>query len=956
MIKFKPMATGFHSHTDLGSLDGGSTVMDKAKRAKELGRVADCVTDHGTMAALASHWASCKKCGIRSIHGIEAYLQNPFTPTIKDRHGNDVINYDHLTIHFKTAKAFQHFSSLTPKMEERAVVKYGERKQIMLLEEVQEIASDITIGSGCLVGVIQKYILNGKVEEAQKAYDMYRSIVPKGQFFVEVFPHIITEDWVRPVISRETKQIVTPGYFKPNECGADGLPLDIQKAANKFVIEMAKKYGDPILISEDSHVASPEDKIVQDIRIGNGQDGWKFSNNYCMRSTDEWAANLKSQLGVSDRDIEEMVDNSYLFVDQFKDYEFLTSKDRLLLPTTDQIYEVKGSSNLQLAHEKIDFYDRMPKPWDAKYEEYKERLDKEIAVLYGNGQIDLLPYFFVLEDVCSFCRKEGILFNARGSAGGSLLLYLLGCSITDPIKYGLQFERFLTLGRIKSGSLPDIDMDFSDRDRVLAYLSEKYGDRMALISIQKPLKVKGSIKDIERVKYGQVRQATEAMTKLIPTIPQGISEDKWLLGYRDESTDEYVAGYIEDEKDPGAILLRRYREENPDIWDTLLKCLGVMREKSVHACGLIISSEPVASAIPLLKISGDLCTAYGPKDVEAVGGIKFDFLRVTTLKAIEITLKSIKEYTGNDIEWTEFEHDPEVYSKIIAGKLLTAIFQLNTKTVRPYVAKTLPKSVDEISNLTALIRPGCLDADSPDPSDRNKSAVDYYIDCVTNTRKPYYIHPDLEPIFSESFGVPLFQEQTLHAFRVVGNMDFEQAEVARRAIGKKDRESLMAELKKVYLGAKALEWSDSQAQALCDMIEASARYSFNKSHSTSYGIVAYNGCYLKLHYPLHFWRGQLTAHADEQDKIKEYLGECKHYLLPVSIIKSHPTEWTIESTPDGDRLRAPLSTIKGVAGSGVHIKKFLETDLNTLPKKQKRTPAKRKPKKDNESILGDLTL
>src|SRR5690606_35214586 len=322
---------------------------------------------------------------------------------------------------------------------------------------------------------------------------------------------------------------------------------------------------------------------------------------------------------------------------------------------------------------------------------------------------DFLPYFFVLEDICDFCRKNGILFNTRGSAGGSLVLYLLGCSITDPIKYGLQFERFLTLGRIKSGTLPDIDMHFSSRDKILEYTKAKYGDRMAPISIQKPLKIKGSIKDIERVYYREVRPDTENMCKMIPGVPQGVDEFKWLMGYEDD-VQGHVPGFFEDENHPGAKALREYAKNNPDIWDTLLKCLGVMREKSVHACGVIISSEPVQNTMPLLQVSDTLCTAYGPKDVEAVGGVKFDFLGVKTLMALEITMKSIAERTGKILTWEEFPHDPEVYTDIIEKDRLHAIFQINTPTMRPFVKKILPKTVDNISAICALVRPGCLDA------------------------------------------------------------------------------------------------------------------------------------------------------------------------------------------------------------------------------------------------------
>jgi DNA polymerase-3 subunit alpha len=954
-MAFKPIACGFHSHSD-NSLDGGSTVETKIKRAKELGRPADCLTDHGVMSGLASHYSACKKHGIKSIHGIEAYMADMFEPfKINEKTGVKQYQYSHLTIHFKTARAFQYFSQLTPKMEERAVVKWGERKPIMLFEELEDIANDVVIGSGCLVGAVQKYVKDGPegIEKARKAYCRLRNIVPKGQFFVEMFPHIIDKSWQRPIVNKETGIIEKPGYFKPHECDdpeCPARPRDIQRLPSKIILEWAKEFNDPIIISEDSHFAAPSDKLVQDIRIGNGKENWKFYNSYHMGTTDEWADNFKQQLDVTDRDIEEWVDNSYLFIDQFKDYKFKLIEgkdtDEWHLPKMENIYDLKEpvSSKTKLK-ELILKHGRMPGRDHPQYEEYVARLKREVAVLADNGKVDFLPYFFVFEDVCNWCQENGLLFNARGSAGGSLVLFLLGCSITDPIVHGLSFERFLTLGRIKSGSFPDVDMDFSSQDLVFDYIRQKYGEHFARISIQKPLKLKTSIKDIERDRFGYVRDETNAMTSMIPNIPQGVTDLQWLFGYEDETTGAHELGYIELEQDPGAILLRKYRDDNKDIWDTVLKCLGVTREKSVHACGLVIASKPVKDFMPLLNVSDELCTAYGPKDVEKVGGVKFDFLSVNKLKCLEITMKSIKERTGQTLVWEEFPHDDRVYEQVI-NKNPFALFQIDTNSMRPYVSKIRPNSIAQLSNILALVRPGALDAASPDPADNPEyqasgkasdvkvTSADFYVKCAKGQRKSYYIHPDLEPILGTSYGMNLFQEQTLQIARDVGGLDYEEAEALRRGIGKKDADLLKKELAKLKLRIQdhSPHWTDEQTDATLNMMKASARYSFNKSHSESYAIVTYNGAWLKFFYPLDFWKGELTVHAKDIDDVREYMKECGHLVLPIDVLKSHPTEWMIE----GDKLRPPLSTLKGVGQVGQDLQRLINEPLDSFEKKMKK--------------------
>lgn len=834
--KFRPLACQHHAHSDVGSLDGGATVDHIVDRAIELGRPAVTLTDHGTMNSLASLHQCCKKKKLLAIHGIEIYLINPFEPEKLDFRGNPEPNYVHLTIHFVTRKAYEHFCKLTPIAEQRALVRYGERKPLVKIEELEAISDDITISSGCLVGLVQKYVLNGKPDMAKKAYERIRAIVPQGRFFVEIFPHVITHNWKPTVWKKEGSKIIgieKEGYFEPNECLPDGSIKDIQKLPNEFVIDLAKKYGDPVVISEDAHLANEDDKSIQDVRLGNGLERWRFFNSYHMGDSDEWALHLKKQMPqTSDRDIEEWIDNSYKFVDLFKDYKFYTSDDRWLAPEIHTIYgdKYEGKSSREITISLIKKVGRFPSKDHPQFEEYKERLRMELEVLEKNGKLDLLPYFLCVADIADWAREQGMMANARGSAGGSLLAYLLGITITDPIKWNLQFERFLTLGRIKSNTLPDIDADFPQRDPIINYIKEKYGDKFALISINTLLKPKSAMRDIERAFTGRVDPETEAMLTAMDNIPQGVDSLKWLAGYEDETTGEHVPGFI-DEDSPAAAQMRRYKEQHPDIWKAVEKSMGLMRQKSIHACGIVISNEPISKNVPLTMVKDDLATGYCPKGVEYSGLIKFDILGVSTLHAIQITLESINKHLGVKMEWDEFPHDPEVYEHIIGSHKLAGIFQISTKTMRPFVKKIQPKTVNDISNICALVRPGALDAPVKLRSGEVVTAAEFYMDVAQGKRGVEYIHPDLEPITGWTNGIILFQEQALEIFRKLADYSFEVAEGVRRAIGKKIKSELDLHLGVLKTKCTEKGWTESQAQELCDVLVASARYSFNKSHS-----------------------------------------------------------------------------------------------------------------------------
>lgn len=884
-----------HSHSD-SSLDGACTVESYIKNAKELNVPYLALTEHGNMNSAMHLYSNAKKEGITPILGIELYLQPPFIDELGQEylkientpkmHKRIKESYVHLTVHFKDEWAFEYFSTLTPKMESRAVIRWGESKPIATIEEVAAASGHITICSSCLVGAVQKWLLpdrvTGKVypERAKAAYYMLRDIAGKDDFFIELFPHEVTHEWVKPVYDKNTKQKISQGKFVHHECTPWFPDGDYQKKANQFVLELAKSNNDKIIISLDSHFAYPDQKVVQDSKLGNGQENWRFYNSYHVLTTEQAGQCLKHTLNVSDYDIESWVDNSYYWASKFDNFKLKTNEDRWILPSLDKDW-------MQKLKKAIDRHGRMK--WENPT--YVNRLKEEIDLFTKNGRINLMSYFFTVEDVANYCREAGILMTSRGSAGGSLMLYVLGVSATDPIKYNLYLSRFLTKERIEENVLPDVDMDFGRKDDVLAYLEKKYGDCYAPISVDSTLKLKSSIKDAERSILGEVRQSTEIMCKKLPTSPQGTDEYEFVFGKKDHKgiIDEYPE-------------LKEYANNNGELWLTITQMLGVQRQKSQHACGVIIADKPVQNYIPVIKVGQRerFITGFNPKWVENRGLLKFDFLGVNTLHDIEHCLKLIKDRHNITLDPWDLPEDDRVFTEFGKGNT-TSVFQFDSSTVVPLLKKIKPKSIPELGNITALGRPGTLDA----LNDDGRTLAEVY--CSRAEGEPVkYIHPDMEQITGESFGIPLYQEQTLKIFKILANYSDGETEKARRGIGKKNEKLLKSCMNDLKIGCLNRGWNEYQIELLIQQIMASAKYSFNKSHSTAYAIIAYACMWLKINYTIEWWAAVLS-HSNKDEIISKWWKEIKN-IVDLPDVNISEQDFIIK---DG-KLKAPLSMLVGV--------------------------------------------
>lgn len=517
-MPFKPFTTP-HCHPQ--SLDSGSTPENMVKREIELGTGTVTVTDHGSLAAARKIYDLAKSKGLDPILGLEGYFRDDNCPILKAKGVDPAkhLKYYHITLHALDQEGYY---TLVRKLSEAPIESHGsESKPIFNWADLEEIgAKNVTVGSGCLVGMVQRHLLAyGDKETAKAYYSKLRSIFKPGNFIVEVFPHRCTHDWVEGVFVdfedgtslkwsteknvklkhlpntisarafaaawQKDKSVVVEHYlhyrkpvevgkkakmvrlvedFVENECLPWTTNPNVQQACNEVVIEFAEEFGDPVVISDDSHYAHPEDKVVQDIRLGQ-MGNWRFYGTYARMSSDDVWAYFKEN-GVPQLTFEKWIDNNQEWAARFKGF---TLNEPVSLPKSfypqDTLLHTMGL---------IRKTGRMQ--W--KNREYVERLRAEINLLHYNGTIDLLPYFFIDQDVCAAYADRGLLTGpGRGSAAGLLLTYLLGITHVDPLKFGLSMDRFLTVDRIKSGKLPDIDQDLPDRDLLVEKHKE---DRLEL--------------------------------------------------------------------------------------------------------------------------------------------------------------------------------------------------------------------------------------------------------------------------------------------------------------------------------------------------------------------------------------------------------------------------------------------------------------------------------------------
>jgi DNA polymerase-3 subunit alpha len=569
--------------------------------------------------------------------------------------------------------------------------------------------------------------------------------------------------------------------------------------------------------------------------------------------------------------------------------------------------------------------------------EYIERFKKEIDVIMNNDTLNFLPYFLLYEDICTYGRSQGIIQNiGRGSAGGCLLSYYLKIIHIDPIKSDLPFERFLSHARIRAGSFPDIDSDFGDRTEIIKYLQDKYGKGFAQICTFSTFKVKNAIKHSMWALYGKNGNdpVVRSVCDIIPDSPQGVDEKDFLYGFTNQEG-EYTPGLVEEKPE-----VQRFFNQYQQVEVMVKKMIGLVRGWSRHASAFVISTLDLSSSrVPTVRMFDKKTNQYIPvtqydaKMCENSGLVKADILGVTTIQSVSDCIDLIKQRHGHDLLEEEngvpliyrLPEDKSVY-KDFYNKKTDSSFQFNTGLIKGLIQQFAPTAREHLSAMTALARPGALDAPFTNDEislDDGVSAAQYYMDVRNGKRKLSYLHPDLATCTSN--GVFVYQEEVMKFLVDYAGYSLEESDSIRGAIAKKKHEVMMESFERIRKNTAARGWTSEQADVVCDMIQAFARYSFNRSHSRCYAELGYITMYLKHHYKLEWWVSELNNSLDKEDKIRHYITLLGGIVTSPSL--ANPSKFF---KIEGNKIVAPLSVLKRVGEASINelVSKGPFTDID----------------------------
>ncbi len=661
--------------------------------------------------------------------------------------------------------------------------------------------------------------------------------------------------------------------------------LPEQKKVNELMLELGEEIGIKVVGTTDSHYLDRDSFKAHEVLLC-------IQTNSRLDDPKRFRFNTDKLFLPSPRDLEELassypkevLDNTFEVYEkvnlELKLGEPIFPKAKLPDAETAESYLVKKArQGLKRKLAELESQGKLA----ANKEEYWKRLEMELEVIIEKGYAS---YFLIVSDFIEWARSKGIPVGpGRGSAAGALTSYALYITNLDPIRWGLLFERFLNKER---PSLPDIDVDFcmERRDEVIEYVAKIYGqDYIAKIATFGSLSARQAIRDVGRV-LGFKPKEIDPIAKMITPGPQTTLQE--------EVKRPEIQGLMESSP--------RIKE----LFEIALKLEGLPRHPSIHAAGVVISGVPVVEVAPVMKMDEDeVVVQYDMKACEAVGLIKFDFLGLKTLTIINNTLKLIKEGEGLEIDLNSIPlDDPKVFELLSSGET-DGVFQLESEGMKDLLRRLKPTDFNDLIAVLALYRPGPLGG----------GLVDQYIETKHGRRDPEYLHPLLEPILKETYGVIVYQEQVMEIARALAGYTLGEADLLRRAIGKKEKE-LMQNLKSDFIErAKSRGIAEEIAEKVFDLIEKFADYGFNKSHAAAYALLSYQTAYLKAHYPLYFLASILTFEVGKSEEVSKYLSVAERMgikVLPPDVNKSG-AGFIVER----QALRLGLQAIKNVGEEAV---------------------------------------
>ncbi len=707
--------------------------------------------------------------------------------------------------------------------------------------------------SACLRGDINETLLADRYEEARRLAYEYADLFGRGNFFLEIQDHGLDQD-----------KLVVP-------------------AVNR----LSKETGLPLVATNDAHYMRKDDARAHEVMLCI-QTGKTMSDANRMRFTQpEFYLKTRAEMEALFGDFPEALSNPWeiaqrcrVNLEKVKEPfpKFEVPEDH----TIDTYFEYVARQGFEKRRPRLEAMQRAG-TLRSDLAEYAERLDREIRTIQ---QMKFSGYFLIVWDFIRYAKSNGIPVGpGRGSAAGSLVSFAMEITDIDPLQYGLLFERFLNPERI---SMPDIDIDFHTRRRgeVIQYVTAKYGrEQVAQIITFGTLGAKQAIKDVGRV-LDMTFADVDRITKLVPPVLN--------IKLRD-AIEQEPAMQEAAKKDP------RVKE----VLDTALKLEGMARNCGMHAAGVVISPVPLKELVPLYKTNKDeIVTQYDMVGLEKLALLKMDFLGLTTLDIVQDALNLIEQTRGEKIVIEDLAlDDPKTYDIFCKG-YTSGVFQFESRGMRDILRKSQPSRVEDLCALNALYRPGPIQG----------GMIDDFIDRKHGRRKVTYDFPELKEILEETYGVIVYQEQVMQISNRLAGYSLGDADLLRRAMGKKKLEEMTKQRERFIRGAEEKGHNRKKVEKIFDLMEQFAGYGFNKSHSAAYAYLAYVTAYLKAHYPIEFMSALLTSETGNTAKVVKYINECRDMgiaVLPPDVNTSGK-DFTPVISPEGDAIRFGLGAVRSL--------------------------------------------
>ncbi len=843
--------THLHVHTQYSLLDGAARLKDMFRACQEMGMSHIAVTDHGNLHGAYDFFQQARAADITPIIGIEAYVA-PESRRHKRRvqwgqphqKRDDVSGsggYTHKTIWAANATGLHNLFRLS---SDAYTEGYFVKWPRMDRETISQYSEGLIASTGCPSGEVQTRLRLGQYEEARRAAGECQEIFGKGRYFLELMDH----------------------------------GLSIESRVREDLLRIGKEVGIPPLVTNDSHYTYAHESDAHDallcVQTGKNlsdPDRFRFDGSgYYLKSPAEMYAIDSSDAW------QEGCANTRLVAEQVDITGWFESRD--LMPKFDV---PEGYTEVTWFQEEVKR--GMARRYPGGVPEDRERqAEYEMGVII---QMGFPGYFLVVADFIMWAKEQGIAVGpGRGSAAGSLVSYAMGITDLDPLEHGLIFERFLNPERV---SMPDVDIDFDERRRgeVIRYVTEKYGaDKVSMIGTYGTIKAKAAIKDASRV-LGYPYAMGDRITKAMPAdvLGKGIP----LSGITDKDHPRYseageVRSMYENEADVKKVI------------DTAKGLEGLVRQMGMHAAGVIMSSERLVDHVPLFapKNDGVVVTQWDYPTCESLGLLKMDFLGLRNLTIMDDAVKLIKQNKGVEIKLLDLTlDDPKTFELLGRGDTL-GVFQFDGGPMRSLLRMMKPTDFEDISAVGALYRPG--------PMGMN-SHINYALR-KNGQQEITPIHKELEEPLREvldvTYGLIVYQEQVQKAAQVLAGYSLGQADLLRRAMGKKKKEILDKEFVPFQSGMRENGYSDEAIQSVWDVLVPFSGYAFNKAHSSAYGLVTYWTAYLKANYPAEYMAAVLTSVRDDKDKSAVYLNECRR--MGIRVLPPDVNESEAHFTPRGD--------------------------------------------------------